>query len=95
MSSDGTTRLTELKSKLAVFNSQLDQLRSEAVTVGEAEPKILDLQRKEQIQENNLQYFLKSLDDARINETLGSGKISQHQTGFNSRRRHRRLIRNL
>lgn len=75
-SADNSGQLAELKSKLAALNGQLDRLRSEAVTVGEAEPKILDLQRKQQIQENNLQYFLKSLDDARINETLGAGKIS-------------------
>ena len=58
-SSEGSAKLTELKSNLVILNEQLNQLRSEAITVGEAEPKIMDLQRKQQIQENNLQYFLK------------------------------------
>jgi polysaccharide biosynthesis transport protein len=76
-SSEGSAQSTALlQAKAKVLDAQLDRLRAESVTVGEAEPQILDLQRKEQIQENNLQYFLKSLDDARINETLEAGKIS-------------------
>ncbi|HEX3857594.1 MAG TPA: Wzz/FepE/Etk N-terminal domain-containing protein [Verrucomicrobiae bacterium] len=76
-SAGGSVTTRELKSKLAALNSQMNRLHSEAIIVGEAEPKILDLQLKQQIQENNLQYFLKSLDDARINEALGAGKISE------------------
>jgi polysaccharide biosynthesis transport protein len=75
-SPESSATTTMLQAKVQVLNAQLDRLRLESVTVGEAEPQILDLQRKEQIQENNLQYFLKSLDDARINEALGAGKIS-------------------
>ncbi len=77
-SEEGSSQSTALlQAKVKVLNAQLDRLRAESVAVGEAEPKILDLQRKEQIQENNLQYFVKSLDDARINESLGAGKIGE------------------
>jgi uncharacterized protein involved in exopolysaccharide biosynthesis/Mrp family chromosome partitioning ATPase len=76
VSSEDSTKLSELKSKVAILNSQLDRLRQEAVTINGAEPKINDLMRKQQIEEQNLAYFLKSLDDARINEALGAGKIS-------------------
>jgi uncharacterized protein involved in exopolysaccharide biosynthesis/Mrp family chromosome partitioning ATPase len=75
-SSADSAKLSELKSEVAALNKQLDGLRQEAITIGEAEPKINDLTRKQQIEEQNLQYFLKSLDDARINEALGAGKIS-------------------
>jgi polysaccharide biosynthesis transport protein len=76
-SADASATTRGLQSRLAALNTQMNQLRSEAMTVGEVEPKILDLQRQEQIQEDTLQYFRKSLDDARINEALGSGKISE------------------
>jgi Mrp family chromosome partitioning ATPase len=75
-SPESSATTTMLQAKVQVLNAQMDRLRLESVTVEDAEPQILDLQRKEQIQENNLQYFLKSLDDARINEALGAGKIS-------------------
>jgi Mrp family chromosome partitioning ATPase len=76
ISPDESAKLSELKSTVTVLNTQLDQLRQEAVTIGLAAPKINDLERKQQIEEQNLSYFLKSLDDARINEALGAGKIS-------------------
>ena len=75
-SPEDAEKLSELKSKVTILNMQLDRLRQEAVTINGAEPKINDLMRKQQIEEQNLQYFLKSLDDARINEALGAGKIS-------------------
>jgi polysaccharide biosynthesis transport protein len=68
--------ITLLQTKAQILKERLGRLVAESIAVGEAEPKILDLQRKEQIQENNLQYLLKSLADARINEALGAGKIS-------------------
>jgi uncharacterized protein involved in exopolysaccharide biosynthesis/Mrp family chromosome partitioning ATPase len=76
VSPDESARLSELKSTVTVLNTQLDRLRQEEITMTEAEPKINDLERKQQIEEQNLAYFLKSLDDARINEALGAGKIS-------------------
>ncbi|HXI71746.1 MAG TPA: hypothetical protein VNN22_15430 [Verrucomicrobiae bacterium] len=72
----GVVQTALLESRVSVLHTLLDKLRLEAAGIGEAEPKILDLQRKEKIQEQNMQFFIKSLDDARINEALGAGKIS-------------------
>ena len=69
-----------LQTKKRVLTEQLEQLRVQSATIGVAEPKIMDLQLKAQIQEDNLQHFLKSLADARINETLEAGKISNINT---------------
>ncbi|MEI6193527.1 MAG: Wzz/FepE/Etk N-terminal domain-containing protein [Verrucomicrobiota bacterium] len=76
---DGPAQLALLESKVRVLNMQLDRLRSEAAKVGEAEPKISDLQRKEDNQEHTLQFLQKSLDDARFSETLTAGKIANIQ----------------
>ena len=73
---DGPGQIRLLESKEMVLNQKLNQLRSEWVRVGEVEPKIKDLTRKETYQEENLMYFTKSLEDAKINESLGAGKIT-------------------
>jgi polysaccharide biosynthesis transport protein len=73
---DGPAQMALLESKKTVLNQKLTQLRSELLRIEEIEPKIMDLTRKEQYQENTLQYFTKSLDDAQINDTLGAGKIT-------------------
>ena len=44
--------------------------------MGEAEPKITDLIRKLQMQENNLQTISKSMDVQRFNETVSAGKAN-------------------
>ena len=76
MLDDSPAVLALLESRVKVLNQQLDRLRAEAARVGEAEPKITDLQRKQQVQEQNLQFFQKSMDNARFSETLGAGKIT-------------------
>ena len=73
---DDPAQLDLLDTKVKVLNIKLNQLRSELMKVGEFEPKIKDLTRKEQFQVANLQYLSKSLDDARMNESLGVGKIT-------------------
>lgn len=65
-----------LKSKIAVLKQELSQLQSEAIRVDSAESKIADLQRKKQMLEGNYQYFATSLEQARIDETLGPGRVS-------------------
>jgi polysaccharide biosynthesis transport protein len=72
---DGPAQLALLESRVIVLKKQLERLSSEAVKVGEAEPKITDLQRKQQLQEDTLQAYQKSLDAEHFNE-VGAGKIA-------------------
>jgi len=69
-------RTMALESRIKVLNSQLDQIRSEAGSVDEMEASILELQRKKQLEEANYRYFSVSLEQSRIDEALGAGKIS-------------------
>ena len=72
----GREQLASLLPKIAELKQQLSQIQAEAANVDEAGSKISDLQRKKQVQEGNYQYFATSLEQARIDETLGSGRVS-------------------
>jgi uncharacterized protein involved in exopolysaccharide biosynthesis/Mrp family chromosome partitioning ATPase len=71
----GIEGLVSPQLKINVLKQELNQLQAEAANVDDAESKISDLQRKKQVQEGNYQYFATSLEQARIDETLGSGRI--------------------
>ena len=79
-SSPGTNNPAALLSRINFLKMQLDEIQNEAAHVGQAEAKISDLQRKKQIQEGNYQYFATSLEQARIDEALGPGRISNIKT---------------
>jgi polysaccharide biosynthesis transport protein len=72
----GVGDVLALQTKIRVLKTQLSMLQGEAANVDEAESKISDLQRKKQIQEGNYQYFATSLEQARIDEALGPGRVS-------------------
>ncbi|HUL52561.1 MAG TPA: Wzz/FepE/Etk N-terminal domain-containing protein [Opitutaceae bacterium] len=69
-------RLTALQSKIKVLNAQLDGIRSEAASVDQMEGSILDLRRKQAMEEANYKYYANSLEQARIDEALGAGRVS-------------------
>jgi polysaccharide biosynthesis transport protein len=69
-----------LQAKIPVLKQELAELQSEAVKVDDAESKILDLQRKKQMLEDNYQNFAATLEQARIDETLGPGRVSNIST---------------
>jgi uncharacterized protein involved in exopolysaccharide biosynthesis/Mrp family chromosome partitioning ATPase len=65
-----------LATKISVLKQQLSQIEAEAANASEAESKISDLQRKKQMEEGNYQYFATSLEQERIDEALGPGRVS-------------------
>ncbi len=69
-------RLTALQSKIKVLNAQLDQVKADAANVDQVEASILELRRKKELEEANYRYYAASLEQARINEALGTGKVS-------------------
>ncbi|HEU5397593.1 MAG TPA: Wzz/FepE/Etk N-terminal domain-containing protein [Verrucomicrobiae bacterium] len=69
-------RNVQLQSRIAVLKQQLQRVRDQASSVDAAESKIADLERKKEIEEGNYQYFSTSLEQARIDEALGPGRIS-------------------
>ncbi len=69
-------RLAALESRIKTLNAQLEQIRAEASALDQLEIGIRELRRRQELEEANYRYFAASLEQARINEALGDGKVS-------------------
>ncbi len=63
-----------LQAKALKLKSQLHQIQEGAAKLDEMETKILDLQRKKDLQEADLKYFSAKLEQGKIDEALGTGQ---------------------
>lgn len=75
-----TLQPVALQAKIPVLKQELAELKSEASKVDDAESKISDIQRKKEMLEGNYQNFAASLEQSRIDETLGPGRVSNINT---------------
>jgi len=76
---DATTelaRVNTLESKIQVLNSQLDQLHNEAINAAASDATLQELQRQKELEEANYRHFSASLEQSRIDEAVGEGKVS-------------------
>jgi polysaccharide biosynthesis transport protein len=69
-------QINALQVKIKVLNSQLAEVRAEATKVDELASNILELRRRKELDEANYRYFSASLEQSRINDALGSGRVS-------------------
>ena len=69
-------RINSIKARQKVLNSQLETLRVESEKLGQLEGNIRELTRKKDLEETNYRRYAASLEQSRINEALGSGKVS-------------------
>ncbi|MEO7599362.1 MAG: hypothetical protein ABIV50_10545, partial [Opitutus sp.] len=69
-------RLNALQAKIKTLNAQMDVIRAQAATVDQVEGSIMELRRKKELEEANYRYYAANLEQSRINEALGSGKVS-------------------
>ncbi len=69
-------QLNGLEARIKTLNEQMDTLRKEAVNLDQAEGNIQELTRKRELEEANYRRYAASLEQSRINEALGSGKVS-------------------
>jgi uncharacterized protein involved in exopolysaccharide biosynthesis/Mrp family chromosome partitioning ATPase len=74
-----TQQVAALPLRIKELQAQFDEIQGEAAKLGEAEEKIADLERKKKLQEGNYQYFVSMLDQARIDEALGPGRVPNIQ----------------
>ena len=70
-----SARLKALQAKVDVISKQLDKIRSDAALLDATESSMAQLQRKRVLEEAHFASFTKSLDQARLLENLGPGKI--------------------
>jgi polysaccharide biosynthesis transport protein len=68
--------VTALKAKIQTLNSQLSQIWAEATNFGRAEMAISELEQKKEVEETNLKYFMRNLEETRIDEALGADKAA-------------------
>jgi uncharacterized protein involved in exopolysaccharide biosynthesis/Mrp family chromosome partitioning ATPase len=69
-----------LESRLQELTSQLEELRKRAAEFYEAEGTITELERRLQLEEANYIRFSQNLEQSKIDERLGAGKISNIST---------------
>lgn len=95
---DDSAQIMALQAMLKVLNSQMERLTSEAKVVNELEPAITELQRKRDLEETKYRHFSTSLEQARFDDALGNGKmsnISVAQAPSPAYRESRKLIKTL
>lgn len=69
-------QITAHQAKIRELNSQYERIRADATRLDQMEGTILELRRKKELEEANYRYYSANLEQARINETLGNGKVS-------------------
>jgi uncharacterized protein involved in exopolysaccharide biosynthesis/Mrp family chromosome partitioning ATPase len=69
-------RVAGLEARIKVLTDHLEQVRTAATRVMDVEPTILELQRKREVDEANFRFYSTSLEQARMGESLGAGKIT-------------------
>jgi uncharacterized protein involved in exopolysaccharide biosynthesis/Mrp family chromosome partitioning ATPase len=71
-----STRVKALEARGRVLNTQLSIIRTEAAGLVQAESEINELLRQRAVEEAHFLSYSKSLEQARIQENLGAGKIT-------------------
>lgn len=64
------------ETRVKVLTEQLAEIRSRLASLTAVESSITELQRKKDMEDEQYRYFSKNLEQARIDEALGSGRVS-------------------
>ncbi len=71
-----SARTIALQAKIKVLGSQFEELRVAASKIEQLDGSISELQRKKELDEANYRYYAATLEQSRINEALGNGRVS-------------------
>lgn len=69
-------QITALQARIRALNAQMEQIRSEAANLDQLEIAILELRRRKELEEANYRRYAASLEQSRIKEAMGDGKVS-------------------
>jgi len=68
--------IAAVTTRIQVLNSQLDKIRLESAEVDKAEVGIRELELRKSMEEANYRYLKSSLEQSRINDALGAGRVT-------------------
>lgn len=71
-----STRVKALEARAKVLNTQMSIIKTEMAGLEQAETEIAELMRQRAVEEAHFLSYSKSLEQARIQENLGAGKIT-------------------
>ena len=71
-----TVRISALESRLQTLNGQFAEVQTKTAGLDAVEASIVDLRRTKDLEESNYRYYAASLEQARIDEALGAGHVS-------------------
>ena len=74
-SSDDILQISALQVKLQLLKAHLEKLTADAKAVNELEPAITELQRQKDLEEGKYRHFTTSLEQARFDAALSTGKM--------------------
>ena len=69
-------KVLALEAKIRVLNNQLGGIHTNASVIDLMEGSITELQRKKELEEAHYKYFSANLEQSRIDEALGAGRVS-------------------
>ncbi len=72
--SNQAIQMAALQSKIDFLNSRLVELQGKADRIADLQPQVSKLELLRRMKEDELQFYSKSLEGARISEALGAGK---------------------
>jgi polysaccharide biosynthesis transport protein len=71
---DNDAQITMLETRVKILNSQLTQVQNNAAKIDESKAVIAELEQRQRRQEAELEYFLRNIEQARIDDMIGAGK---------------------
>jgi Mrp family chromosome partitioning ATPase len=73
---DNAAQITMLETKVKILNSQLNQVQASASKIDESKTTIAELEQRQHRQEAELEYFMRNLEQARLDDMIGAGKAA-------------------
>jgi Mrp family chromosome partitioning ATPase len=70
------SRIRALEAKYQTLTAQLERIRTDALKVDEKEAEITQLERKKALDEKQYFYYSSTLEQARVDQALGPGKMA-------------------
>jgi len=69
-------QIAAIDARIRTLKAQLAEVHAQADKVNSLETSILELRRRKELEEANYRYYAASLEQSRINEALGNGRVS-------------------